>query len=472
MNIKLFKTKECYYVYDINKNNIIRVPLYVYRYLVSKDTCDSDMHCKAGKWIKRMQDENQSFLPRKDLKIKYPYSRNQIDYLLHNRYNSMTLELTRKCNLRCKYCFLSDKYNDNVCYENKSMSYECIDASLKMLIENSKDAPKLTISFYGGEPLLEYNKIVYVVNQMSQLVENRQILYNFTTNATLMTEEMVKFFIQNKFSIAISLDGPKKYHDYNRVDASGEPTFEKVMNTIKLIQSLDPEYFRTNVSFVCVAPGLIGLEDIFEFLSNFDVDFVITSVSPGGTYDIATYKRDVEYLSSKDEVLGKLGTNYLSQLIDQGWVDNNNKLKCLFDITYSTVFGSGKVDYDNCNTFWPCGACNLCIKKSFIDVDGNVYPCEKVNYNNKIFNLGNVYDGIDMKKYNNLISLYSRQSERCKDCWAVNMCTRCWMHLGENTSDCKKIISTCEWALESAMEILEKNPRAIDYFSNVFGGNT
>ena len=49
------------------------------------------------------------------------------------------------------------------------------------------------------------------------------------TNGTLLNDEWCEFFREHGFLIGISIDGPGALHDVHRVDKSGRPTFDRVM---------------------------------------------------------------------------------------------------------------------------------------------------------------------------------------------------------------------------------------------------
>lgn len=61
----------------------------------------------------------------------------------------------------------------------------------------------------------------------------------------------------------------------------------------------------------------------------------------------------------------------------------------------------------------------------FIDIDGNIWPCEKVSAESKHLCIGNVKTGIDIKKIENLLNIGKLNSEACKNCWCIRFCDIC-----------------------------------------------
>ena len=83
--------------------------------------------------------------------------------------------------------------------------------------------PTGAISFYGGEPLLNFNVLRQVVEA------NPARTYNSTTNGTTITPEIAEFLNSHQFSVILSLDGPEAVHNARRRTCTGEDTYEKVM---------------------------------------------------------------------------------------------------------------------------------------------------------------------------------------------------------------------------------------------------
>ena len=85
--------------------------------------------------------------------------------------------------------------------------------------------------------------IIYVRDNYKHI---SALSYGFTTNLTLLTDEMVDFLkTLNDIEIVCSLDGPRLYHDMFRTYESGRGSFDKAIRGFKLL--LD--------KFYCVEAG-------------------------------------------------------------------------------------------------------------------------------------------------------------------------------------------------------------------------
>lgn len=123
----------------------------------------------------------------------------------------LELQITKRCNLRCKHCFVGKT--------------EAVDLPFDKIVQVLKEFEELQglrVLITGGEPLLhpEFKKI----NEFLKEVALRKILL---TNGTLITEEILKEL--NVEEIQFSIDGMRKGHDALR----GRGSFDKTINALK-----------------------------------------------------------------------------------------------------------------------------------------------------------------------------------------------------------------------------------------------
>jgi len=145
------------------------------------------------------------------------------------------------CNLDCRYCFYkcrSPEIGQGRQRMTDSVLERLVADYLKLRFEQS------SFAWQGGEPMLMgldfYKRVVELQKQYGstgQLVSNA-----LQTNAVLLDEKWCRFFQENQFLVGISIDGPKEFHDYYRVDHSGAGTFDKVLGAIKLCKEQKVEF--------------------------------------------------------------------------------------------------------------------------------------------------------------------------------------------------------------------------------------
>ena len=137
--------------------------------------------------------------------------------------------LTNQCNHACLYCQASASNT-----KKNFMSGETAEYAVRAALSSRN--PNLSFEFQGGEPLLNFDTIRRIVEYTEEIKGDRNVTYSIVTNLTLITEEMVRFFIDHNVSISTSLDGPKELHDMNRPLFNGKPSYDKVVDSIKRIQ--------------------------------------------------------------------------------------------------------------------------------------------------------------------------------------------------------------------------------------------
>lgn len=146
--------------------------------------------------------------------------------------------VTENCNFNCKYCFISDTVSAND--KNKVMSKEVAKASVELLqktYERQKHDYDKTITFYGGEPLLNFDIIRYFMHEVEKVKSTSywpdDVKYAIITNGSLINKAHIDFLRENNIALSISYDVDKHSHA-NRTNCSGQETFDLVRNNIQI----------------------------------------------------------------------------------------------------------------------------------------------------------------------------------------------------------------------------------------------
>lgn len=140
------------------------------------------------------------------------------------------------CNLGCQYCYFLKKEQ---LYPGSDlhMADETLEQFTRQYIEGQA-APVVTFAWQGGEPTLMGLAFFQRAVELQQLYGRPGVRIEnaFQTNGTLLDEAWCRFFKQQGFLVGISLDGPQALHDAYRVDKGGAPTWERVMDGVRLLQ--------------------------------------------------------------------------------------------------------------------------------------------------------------------------------------------------------------------------------------------
>lgn len=141
--------------------------------------------------------------------------------------------MTNACNMCCVYCQAQDSAQEKKGKMQEMTAKAAVDIALQSPNEY------LTFEFQGGEPLLNFETIKYIVEYSEQNKNHKQIQYSLVTNTLLLNEEMIQFFKKYDVSISTSLDGCKEVHNSNRPKIDGDGTYDYVSRNIKWLQSND-----------------------------------------------------------------------------------------------------------------------------------------------------------------------------------------------------------------------------------------
>lgn len=153
------------------------------------------------------------------------------------RFHVMIKPAGPACNLNCSYCF----YLSKATLPNGPGPGRMSDATLERLIQQYIEgvtSDEVVFSWQGGEPTLMgldfFRKVVAL--QATYAKPNQTIENDLQTNGTLLDEEWCRFLKEHRFLVGLSIDGPRDIHDKCRVDRGGGPTFNKVMESVRLMK--------------------------------------------------------------------------------------------------------------------------------------------------------------------------------------------------------------------------------------------
>ncbi len=143
---------------------------------------------------------------------------------------SLTICPTMGCNFDCPYCFST--------HHGKKMSLQVQDdvVSLAQRMLDASGAKKLSVTWFGGEPLLAPRVIESLSSRLISLVEQRGGTYNanIITNGYLLTQEVADMLAEAKVQHAqVTVDGIGATHEATRRLADGSPTFDRIVANLR-----------------------------------------------------------------------------------------------------------------------------------------------------------------------------------------------------------------------------------------------
>ncbi|PLO80146.1 hypothetical protein CWN03_26250, partial [Klebsiella quasipneumoniae] len=144
---------------------------------------------------------------------------------------------TEQCNFRCTYC-----YED---FEFGSMSYEISTYIMKLIDNSAPRLNRLTISWFGGEPLLAMRTVINIGQHAVERTKAYGIEYkgHMTTNGYYLTvDNLERLCAIGITDYQITLDGFGSDHDKTRKKVMGGGTFNNIWNNLLSAKETDLEF--------------------------------------------------------------------------------------------------------------------------------------------------------------------------------------------------------------------------------------
>ena len=120
--------------------------------------------------------------------------------------------VTPQCNLRCIYCHAAMRQN-----EHGEMSEDTASKIIDKILATPQES--MTLEIQGGEPLLNFDVVKYLVAETRKRAAplEKYVDFAIVTNFTnVLTDEKIRFLIENEVSVSTSVDGPQSVHESNR----------------------------------------------------------------------------------------------------------------------------------------------------------------------------------------------------------------------------------------------------------------
>ena len=319
------------------------------------------------------------------------------------------------CNLACKYCYYLEKNKLYPTAQRHLMSDEMLEQFTREYIE-AQTMSQVLFTWHGGEPLLRsidfYRK---ALSLQQKYAGGRRIDNVIQTNGTLLTDEWCEFFAQNHWLVGISIDGPQPDHDHYRLTAAGKPSWQKVMQGIKLLKKHGVEW---NAMAVVNAYNANHPLEFYRFFKENGCQFLqftpiverLTRHEDGRT--LASLADKDEISLSEASVAPEQWGYFLCAIFDE-WVrkDVGKIFVEIFDCTLANWMG---ISPGICAYSKECGHAGV------MEHNGDVYSCDHFVFPE--YKLGNIRDhslidmlyGEQQQEFSRL--KHSSLPRQCKEC--------------------------------------------------------
>ncbi|MCH9649647.1 MAG: radical SAM protein [Deltaproteobacteria bacterium] len=145
---------------------------------------------------------------------------------------------TEQCNFRCTYC-----YED---FALGRMSEGVSQGIRRLLQTRAPNLDRLTLSWFGGEPLAAYDRVEEIQGFAAHLGQSHPRLKlrgEITTNGYLLSQMRFEKLLSLGVKVfQISLDGPQEIHDQKRLRADGSGTFQRIWSHLQAISEVTGDF--------------------------------------------------------------------------------------------------------------------------------------------------------------------------------------------------------------------------------------
>ena len=101
---------------------------------------------------------------------------------------NITFWVTEKCNLACKYCYVH-KQPKTMDLKTAEQAIKCFTDRFEKTVSNGK---RINVALHGGEPLLNFDIIKYIVKTLKTRYDGH-IIFTMTTNGTVFNKYIYDF---------------------------------------------------------------------------------------------------------------------------------------------------------------------------------------------------------------------------------------------------------------------------------------
>lgn len=157
---------------------------------------------------------------------------------------TLEVKLTGSCNYSCEYCY---DFSDNR-FKQQLDPKRALDIIFYFL---NAGQDRLKILFHGGEPLMRFNDLKYIVECVNALVASKQhvsVSYSIQTNGSYLTSDIIDFLCQQNFSVGISCDGLEESANSLRTSRNRSST----LGPIHTLFERYPDFVHQRVGFLAV----------------------------------------------------------------------------------------------------------------------------------------------------------------------------------------------------------------------------
>jgi len=201
----------------------------------------------------------------------------------------LVVQPTPFCNIDCKYCYLPNRTSKAV------LDRATLHKLFSEVFGSGWFGNQLSVVWHAGEPMVLpipfYRDAFALVEALRP--PQLEVVHSFQTNGTLIDDEWCAFFAEARVNLGVSIDGPRQFHDRNRLTRSGRGTFDRTIAGIRLLRRHEVPF---HVISVLSPISMAAPREMFDFYIEEEIEQVCFNVeeSEGDHVSESLRESDIE----------------------------------------------------------------------------------------------------------------------------------------------------------------------------------
>ncbi len=345
------------------------------------------------------------------LPVRDPISEKDLNELWRHKPRRIQLMMAESCNLACGYCYAWRNEANN---KETLMSWPVARTAVDYLVWRSGGRKDLQVTFFGGEPLLNYRTLQQVVEYCKAIEErtDKRFLFELITNGTLLSKEVVDYLVEHRFLLFISVDGWREMHNYSRPALGGQDLHETIVRNAVYA---DEQYKKHQLVPIKVRANLTDryhdIGKVAEYLESFG--FLNIGIGP------------IDPLPHGDGCPMALNEDQMDELMEARtdlMLDGLEKLRNGESVGRFRSKLFNRAFREMQPRSWLGIICGVCRNTAIVDNKGNLYPCHRYD-GMEAYKVGNVFTGVDRELTTSYyLKINGRAIADCNECWIRDSC--------------------------------------------------
>jgi len=279
------------------------------------------------------------------------------------------------------------------------MTENILEAALAFIAQHNLPNDNIDLLLLGGEPLMNkpiLYKVIDIINEKYKEIKHL-FQYQTTTNGILLDSKTVRFLVDNKVAISISIDGDRETHNLNRCSKNGKDVYDLIMRNMRYMLENNVDFA---VRMTVTANNVHLLYKNILYFYNMGIRKINIGIDQCGTWN-------EESINEFDVQLNMVDEFYLNEIVNR-----EDTILNIHDYKLSTFV------FKRNPTYCSAGSTNHLIVNS----KGEFYPCGYVA-NTKKWYLGSVNSSFDRRKFIQTARCNVKKCSSCKDCDIAFTCS-------------------------------------------------